>query len=153
MVEKQKKPFEDNQFLETLDDLPMITVPTTMLPNIMDKVMDEHIRDQVKSFTIPAYMVILGLVYVLISMLSPTDLPWMDFLGMLFSSPESGLLNVFHHIFNICWQLISNQLLRTLIIDGIPYFLGATLAAGLVFLGLRVWVKSLHRNEKGSVEQ
>jgi len=153
MVDNPNQVIADDEFIETLDDLPMITVPNSMLPNIMGKVMDEHIRDQVKSLLIPSYLFILVLVYALLSLLEPSDLSWMDFFGMLLSSPESGLLSVFHYILNICIQLISDQKLRQLLIQGVPHFLTIFLIFGLVFQGLRVWIRSMHRTEKEKVEK
>ncbi|PIE90086.1 MAG: hypothetical protein CR997_08150 [Acidobacteria bacterium] len=153
MVDQRKDPQimpEDDPFIETLDQLPMIQVPPVMLPNIMKKVMDEYIRDQFKSVHVPLYTLLLAMAYSVLNLFSPSDLPWRDLLEKLLSSPESGLLNGFHFVFSICWNLIADAHLRSLLLAGLPHFLGLILILAFVFVGVRKWIRSLHRPVKTS---
>lgn len=148
MVEEKNSILDDDLLLETLEDLPRISVPGLMLPNIMNQVVDEHIRAQFRSLLLPVYLSGLCVLFGAVSTVSPSDLSWAELLNQVFSSPDSGLLVYFHQIAHISFQMIAHDPLFDSFLAGLPIFALILLMAVLVFWGVRFWVRWLHKSSQ-----
>lgn len=145
MVDDTKLNRDDELLLEALEDLPRISVPNTMLPEIMDQVKDEHIRAQVRTIFFPAYLMICGSILGLASWIAPSDLGSCKFMETLFSGTQSGILGMLHQMAVIVWQILSRESGRAFALEGLPLF-GILLAGAVVLLfGLGIWIKTLHK--------
>jgi len=149
MVDEKQDPILDDDLLtETLDNLPRISVPGVLLPQIMDHVMDEHIKGQVRSVFFPFYLFGLILLFAALSYLLPSDLSWSEFGKLLFSAPESGLLNHFHNMLQVCWYVIVVQEARSTLVEGLPLFVGIFVVFGIGFFAIRYWIRWMHRSSE-----
>jgi hypothetical protein len=145
MVDDTKLNRDDEFLLEALEDLPRISVPKTMLPDIMDQVMDEHIRSQVRTIFFPAYLMICGLILGLASWMAPSDLGSCQFIETLFSGTQSGILGVLHQMAKIVWQILSRESGRAFALEGLPLFGLLLTGIVVVLFGLGSWIKTLHK--------
>ena len=148
MVEDQNNLLDDDLLLETLDNLPRISVPGVMLPKIMDQVLDEHIRVQFRTFLIPLYLGMILIVFGLVSILSPSDLKFPEFFNLVFSAPDCGVLLYYHQLVHISSQMVVLEPLRDHFLSGMPLFILIIIIMTGLFIGLRLWIKWMHRSSQ-----